>query len=642
MAQVPYLTSTTALELEELPKSLLVLGGGYVGVELAQTLARAGVKVTLVCRSRLLPEAESEIGAALEGYLAAEDISIGRTHLASEETLRFLPSVGSSDIGSTPPTGQPSFRSAKPISRLRDVTKSYDLIVIGSGTAAMVAANRMAAAGKKVAVTDYRPFGGTCALRGCDPKKMLITGAQVMDDIRRMRGRGIAADGARIEWRDLMEFKRTFTGPVPGKQQKNYAAKGVDTYREHARFVGPNSLELERSGVIDATNILIAAGARPVPLGFPGEEHLMDNEGFLELDELPARIVMVGGGYIASEFSHIAARAGANVTVLQRGQRILPHFDGDLVGWLMEAFDAAGIDVRTRHSVEAVEKIDQGYILRVRTADGGIAAVDADLVVHAAGRIPDLDSLSLDAAGIERDQRGRLKLNDHLQSVSNPAVYAAGDAAAQGPPLTPVSSHDAKVVVGLDRHCQAEVQLLDDRQVALRRLQHWIDKDAFSGFLAPDEVRIGGGLGFIELAEEHGWRSPDPCYAEAIFGRRGAFPVAALSEILEDWAIGPIVVGAVLSEVLQRGDHRLHLRYFGAELLDMLHGEYLDVVACPLSVVPEGQEIFDLCHGEAEVACATDELERVNVALGVDAVARCGSIGGFDEAGPLIVADHLR
>ena len=173
----------------------------------------------------------------------------------------------------------------------------------------------------------------------------------------------------------------------------------------------------------------------------------MDNEGFLELDELPARIVMVGGGYIASELSHIAARAGANVTVLQRGQRILPHFDGDLVGWLMAAFDAAGIDVRTRHSVEAVEKIDQGYILRVRTADGGIAAVDADLVVHAAGRIPDLDSLSLDAAGIERDQRGRLRLNDHLQSVSNPAVYAAGDAAAQGPPLTPVSSHDAKVVV---------------------------------------------------------------------------------------------------------------------------------------------------------------------------------------------------
>lgn len=326
--------------------------------------------------------------------------------------------------------------------------KSYDLIVIGSGTAAMVAANRMAAAGKKVAVVDYRPFGGTCALRGCDPKKMLITGAQVMDDLRRMRGRGIAADGAHIRWPDLMQFKRTFTGPVPGKQEKNYAEKGVDTYHEHARFSGRTTLEMDRSGVIHGTNILIAAGARPVPLGFPGEEHLVDNEGFLELDELPARIVMVGGGYVASEFSHIAARAGAGVTVLQRGERILPQFDGDLVGWLMEAFEAAGIDVRTGHSVEAVEKTAEGYSVRVRTADGRATSVDADLVVHAAGRIPDLETLDLEAAGVERDERGRLKLNEHLQSVSNSAVYAAGDAAAVGPPLTPVSSHDAKVVVG--------------------------------------------------------------------------------------------------------------------------------------------------------------------------------------------------
>lgn len=326
--------------------------------------------------------------------------------------------------------------------------KSYDLIVIGSGTAAMVAANRMTAAGRKVAVIDYRPFGGTCALRGCDPKKMLITGAQVMDDIRRMRGRGISADGAHIEWRDLMEFKRTFTGPVPGKHEKNYAEKGIDTYHERAHFVGPNSIELDSSGLIDATNILIAAGAQPAPLGFPGEEHLIDNEGFLELDELPARIVMVGGGYIASEFSHIAARAGAKVTILQRGQRILPQFDGDVVGWLMDGFEAAGIDVRTGHSVEAVERTGDGFTVRVRTAEGGTATVGADLVVHAAGRVPALDALDLQAAGIERDDHGRLRLNQHLQSVSNPSVYAAGDAAGTGPPLTPVSSHDAKVVVG--------------------------------------------------------------------------------------------------------------------------------------------------------------------------------------------------
>lgn len=328
------------------------------------------------------------------------------------------------------------------------MTKAYDLIVIGSGTAAMVAANRVASAGRKVAVVDYRPFGGTCALRGCDPKKMLITGAQVLDDVRRMHGRGVVAEGAQINWRDLMEFKRTFTGPIPEKQEKNYASKGVDTYHEHAHFTGPNRIELTESGAIQAKNFVIATGARPAPLGFEGEEHLMDNEGFLELDELPKRIVMVGGGYIASEFSHIAARAGAKVTVLQRGDRILPQFDPDLVGWLMESFDAVGIDVRLGHSVEGVEKTQTGFTVRTRTNDGAPGSVEADLIVHAAGRIPDLGSLKLDSAGIDCNDHGRLKLNEFLQSVSNPAVYAAGDAAANGPPLTPVSSHDAKMVAG--------------------------------------------------------------------------------------------------------------------------------------------------------------------------------------------------
>lgn len=326
------------------------------------------------------------------------------------------------------------------------MTKAYDLIVIGTGTAAMVASHRTASAGWKVAVIDYRPFGGTCALRGCDPKKMLITGAQVMDDIRRMSGRGIVAEEARIAWRDLMKFKRTFTGPVPSKQQKSYEARGTDTYHGVARFVSPNTLEVEGNR-LEAKHILIATGARPVPLGFRGEEHLVTNEEFLEMDELPNRIVLVGGGYIAAEFSHIAARAGAKVTVLQRGERMLMQFDADLVGWLMESFHRVGIDVRTRHVVEAVEKKGSNFIVRA-TTENGEQTFEADLVVHAAGRITDLEHLNLQAAGIDRDEHGHLKLNEFLQSVSNPAVYAAGDAAAKGPPLTPVSSHDAKVVVG--------------------------------------------------------------------------------------------------------------------------------------------------------------------------------------------------
>jgi glutathione reductase (NADPH) len=321
--------------------------------------------------------------------------------------------------------------------------KEYDLIVIGAGTAAMVAATRTRAAGKHVAIVDFRPYGGTCALRGCDPKKMLISGSQAFDHAKRMHGKGIFAD-VRLNWQDLIAFKRSFTDPIPEKHEERYTAKGIDTYHGLARFTGRNDLNIEGQQ-LRARHILVATGAEPVELGIPGEDYLINNEDFLSRETLPERIVLVGGGYIASEFSHIAARAGAQVTILQRGKRMLTHFDSDLVGWLMDSFQSAGIDVRTQAAVEAIEKTGDGFRVRASHGDQPIE-IEADWVVHAAGRAPALEALNLDAAEVAVEH-GKLKLNDYLQSVSNPSVYAAGDAAQMGPPLTPVSSHDAKVVV---------------------------------------------------------------------------------------------------------------------------------------------------------------------------------------------------
>jgi glutathione reductase (NADPH) len=319
--------------------------------------------------------------------------------------------------------------------------KGYDLVIVGTGTAAMVAAMRVRAAGWSVAVIDFRPFGGTCALRGCDPKKMLVSGAEAIDFASRMRGHGVTGE-LDIDWPELIAFKRSFTDAVPAKHERMYASKGIETFLGRARFISQSTIKVDDE-VLEGRHFLIAAGAEPVKVGIPGEEHLATSEDFLNLERLPRRIVLVGGGYIAAEFSHIAARAGAKVTILQRGERMLAQFDPDLVGWLMEKFAEIGIDVRTRTEVESIEKTDTGFTVRA-SSEGKSIAVETDLVVHAAGRAPALDALDLRAAAVSV-KSGRLELNEYLQSVSNPAVYASGDAAQMGPPLTPVSSHDAKI-----------------------------------------------------------------------------------------------------------------------------------------------------------------------------------------------------
>ncbi|WP_307750379.1 FAD-dependent oxidoreductase [Sphingobium sp. DEHP117] len=317
----------------------------------------------------------------------------------------------------------------------------YDLIVIGSGTAAQVAIGQVRAAGWSVAVIDHRPFGGTCALRGCDPKKMLVSGEEAIDAAARMAGHGVGGDLA-IDWPSLMAFKRSFTDPVPAKQERRYAKLGVDAFHGLARFASPDAVAVD-GRTLQAQHILIATGAGPIPLGIPGEELVSTSDAFLELETLPRRIVLIGGGYVAAEFSHLAARAGAEVTILQRASRLLPHFDPDLVGWLTPRFTALGIRIETGTAVTRVERNGDGLQVRASRQGAPDLEVACDLVIHAAGRRPDLGSLDL-STGQVAVQDGRLQLDAHLRSISNPRVYAAGDAAGVGPPLTPVSSHDAK------------------------------------------------------------------------------------------------------------------------------------------------------------------------------------------------------
>src|SRR5262249_35261966 len=151
-------------------------------------------------------------------------------------------------------------------------------------------------------------------LRGCDPKKVLLSGAEAVDWARRMQWNGTTGEIS-IRWKELIAFKKTFTGPVPKKFEQRFADQGIDAFRGTARFIGPDAVAFA-DRTLRARNILIATGARPAPLDFPGAEHAVFSDAFMDLKHLPARIVFVGGGYIAAEFSQIAARAGAKVTVL--------------------------------------------------------------------------------------------------------------------------------------------------------------------------------------------------------------------------------------------------------------------------------------------------------------------------------------
>jgi glutathione reductase (NADPH) len=264
-----------------------------------------------------------------------------------------------------------------------------------------------------------------------------------MDWNRRMKGYGLAGEGIHIDWPALMRFKRTFTEPVPEHQEQAYAKAGIAVFHGRAHFVDHTSLRVEGE-TLAGRHVAIAAGAKHRRLGIPGEEYLTSSTQFLDLERLPPRIAFVGGGYISFEFAHLAARAGARAQILHRGARPLAGFDPDLVDQLLAATRAVGVDVRLEAPVAAIEKEGDHFVV-VTSTDGGRERYEADLVIHGAGRVPEIDDLDLDRAGIERNKNG-VVVNEYLQSVSNPAVYAAGDAAAVGRPLTPVAGLEGSVV----------------------------------------------------------------------------------------------------------------------------------------------------------------------------------------------------
>ncbi|KKR71778.1 MAG: Regulatory protein [Microgenomates group bacterium GW2011_GWC1_41_8] len=320
--------------------------------------------------------------------------------------------------------------------------KYYDIVVIGSGDAGKAVAFAAAKKGKKVAVIDKHPLEGTGALQGCTPQKMLVTGAEIADCVRRMNDVGVRLGSGRVSWKELQEWKQEYIHSISKNLEKQFHKIGIDTYQGVARFIDETSIRINKD-ILHAKTIHISAGSKPAPLSIQGAEFLITSDEFLNLIELPKRIIFIGGGYISFELAHIAARAGSEVMILHRSAVLLKEFDPDLVDLLVKASEDIGIMVNKNRPLVKVEKHGSSSVVFTQQ-EGREIRENADLVVHCAGRIPDIDDFDLPVGNIQYSKNG-IVVTKYLQSVSNPHVSAAGDAADTGPMLTSVEIREGKI-----------------------------------------------------------------------------------------------------------------------------------------------------------------------------------------------------
>lgn len=268
--------------------------------------------------------------------------------------------------------------------------KEFDVFVIGSGTAGKTVAYDCAAAGMTVAIADDREYGGTCANRGCDPKKVMVGITQAFEISKDLVSKGIVSK-PEMDWKAMQKFKTTFTEAVPAATEKNLNNAGIELYHQSPRFLDENTLSVEGK-TVKAKKIVIATGLIPVELKIPGRDYIQNSDDFLDMEELPESIVFIGGGYIGMEFAHIAARFGVKVTIIESSDQPLDGFDPDIVSHLKKASENLGIKFILNASVTGVEKLQKNHRV-FYSKNGKTNTILARMVINAAGRVPSINLL---------------------------------------------------------------------------------------------------------------------------------------------------------------------------------------------------------------------------------------------------------
>ncbi|MCC6473075.1 MAG: glutathione-disulfide reductase [Burkholderiales bacterium] len=319
----------------------------------------------------------------------------------------------------------------------------YDLFVIGGGSGGVRASRIAAGFGAKVGVAEQYRYGGTCVIRGCVPKKLLVYAAHFREDFEDAAGFGWRLEGARFSWPDLIEAKNREIGRLEGVYVRLLEECGVRPLRGRATLLDAHALDVSGQRII-AANILVATGGWPHVPGIPGAEHCITSNEAFELPELPRRILIVGGGYIAVEFAGIFHGLGSEVTLCYRGEQILRGFDSGVRQHLSREIARKGIRVLLRSEVTAVERSDDGSLLARIAGVAGIASSRCDAVMCATGRRPSTRGLGLENAGVRLDAQGGVVVDPYGRSnVSH--IFAVGDVTNRIA-LTPVAIREGQVV----------------------------------------------------------------------------------------------------------------------------------------------------------------------------------------------------
>jgi glutathione reductase (NADPH) len=315
----------------------------------------------------------------------------------------------------------------------------FDLFVIGAGSGGVRAARVAASHGARVAIAEEHKVGGTCVIRGCVPKKLLVYGAHFAEDIDDAAMFGWDVPQKRFDWPTLRDNVLGEVGRLEGAYTETLTTHDVKIFKERARLTGPNSVQLSSGKTISADKILIATGARPLMPDIPGIEHAISSNETFHLDKLPKRIMIAGGGYIANEFAGIFHQFGSKVTLVNRSDVLLRGYDQQVVDRLIQISIRKGIDFKFHATIDAIERREDGN-LHVRMT--GCDDIETDQVLFAVGRRPNVEDLGCDAAGVELGEKCQIKVDaDNCTNV--PSIFAVGDVTDRVQ-LTPVAIREGQ------------------------------------------------------------------------------------------------------------------------------------------------------------------------------------------------------